>query len=501
MVVATGRRCNDVIMHTLATFPSPQLIVLSNREPFSHNWQPDGSIERTHSGSGLVHAVEPLLQEHGGVWVAHGSGTADRDTAGEHDGLNVPPEDPRYRLRRVWLDDDEVAGYYHGFANEALWPLCHRAHVKPIFRAADFDRYWAVNTKFAAAVVDEADEQSPTVLVQDYHFAVAPAIIRARLPQAEIVTFWHIPWPEAATFATCPWAVHLLDGLLGSSCLGFQTSSDRDNFLSCVARTLDCQVDRHQHSVDYAGRVIPVRVYPASVRWSGTGERPAVADCRREVRELLGLSAETLLGIGVDRMDFTKGIEEKFLAVERLLESYPHLVGSFVFVQFAEPSRQALPAYVELRRRVHDTARRINERFGSTAYCPILLLEQHHPAPDVYRLMRAADVCCVSSLHDGMNLVAKEFVRERDDERGVLLLSAFAGAAGELNDAIIINPYDIEGFADALAGALEMDPEDQACRLRRMRRSVESSDAVAWGARMLRDASRRRARARLVAAG
>src|SRR5215204_270477 len=485
MVSSCPRRCNDFIMHTLASFPPPQLIVLSNREPFTHNWQPDGSIAATHSASGLVHAVEPLLNEKGGVWIAHGSGSADRETATEHDGLNVPPEDPRYRLRRVWLNDDEVGGYYQGFANEALWPLCHRAHVKPIFRSTDFDRYWSVNARFARAVADEADDDSPTVLVQDYHFALAPRMIRERLRSAEIVAFWHIPWPEPATLDTCPWAVHLLDGLLGSSCIGFQTATDRDNFLNCVARTLECRVDRLQHTVIYGGRVVALRVYPASVRWNDGSEPLQVETCRRELRELLGLPADTLLGIGVDRMDFTKGIEEKFLAVERMLENYPQFLGSFVFVQFAEPSRQALPAYIELRRRVHETVRRINERFGTTSYCPILLMEQHHPAPDVCRLMRAADVCYVNSLHDGMNLVAKEFVRERDDERGVLLLSGFAGAAAELKDAVIINPYDVEGSADALARALEMVPEDQAARLRRMRQVVEHSDAVAWGTRML----------------
>jgi trehalose-6-phosphate synthase len=481
-------------MHTLATVPPPQLIVLSNREPFTHDWQPDGSIAGTHSASGLVHAVEPLLQAKGGVWIAHGSGTADREMATEYDGLNVPPEDPRYRLRRVWLSADEVTGYYQGFANEALWPLCHRAHVKPMFRTTDFDTYWAVNAKFAAAVAEEADDDSPTVLVQDYHFALAPALVRERLPHAEIVAFWHIPWPEPATFATCPWAEHLLDGLLGSSGIGFQTAIDRDNFLNAVERTLECHVDWLHHTVEYAGRVISVCVYPASVCWNLSLERVPVETCRRELRELLSVPQDTLLGIGVDRMDFTKGIEEKFLAVERLLENYPALVGSFVFVQFAEPSRQMLPAYIELRRRVHETARRINERFGTTAYCPILLMEQHHPAQDVSRLMRAADVCCVSSLHDGMNLVAKEFVRERDDERGVLLLSAFAGAAAELPDAVIINPYDVEGSANALARALQMDPEDQAARLRRMRQTVERADALAWGSRMLRDAARRRTR-------
>jgi len=483
-------------MHTFATVAAPQLIVVSNREPFTDNWEADGSIGRTHACSGLVHAVEPLLLDKGGVWIAHGSGTADRETATEHHGLSVPPGDPRYRLRRVWLNAEDYTGYYEGFANEALWPLCHRAHVKPIFRAADFNRYWAVNARFAATVVDEAEADSPTVLVQDYHLALAPAMIRERLPHADVVTFWHVPWPDAPTFQTCPWAAHLLDGLLGSSCVGFQTAADRNNFLTCVDQMLDSHVDRIGHTISYGGHITSVRVYPASVSWCEGQDRVPVTDCRREVRELLGVAPDAPLGIGVDRLDFTKGIEEKFLAVERLLDNYPRLAGSFVFVQVAEPSRQALPAYVELRRRVHETARRINQRFGTTSYCPILLLEQHHPATEVSRLMRAADFCYVGSLHDGMNLVAKEFVRERDDERGVLLLSAFAGAASELPDAVIVNPYDVDGVSNALAQALEMDPADQAARLRRMRHAIEHADAVAWGARILRDAAGRRGRIR-----
>lgn len=466
-----------------------QVIVLANREPFTHERDGSGRIQVARSASGVVNAVEPLVAACGGVWVAHGSGSADRGTVTERDGLNVPPDDPKYRLRRVWLREDEEQGYYYGFANEALWPLCHRAHVRPIFRSNDLETYWRVNGRFAAAVCEEATTDAPIVLIQDYHFALAPLIIRDRLPLSTIVTFWHVPWPHWQTFEICPWRQQIIEGLLGSSIIGFQTEPDCRNFVETVEHTLEARIDRDGHSVTRGGRRVLIRTYPASVRWT---DAPAVApaDAREAVRRQLGLGERVQLAIGVDRLDYTKGIEEKFLAVERLLECYPEFAGRFVLVQLAEPSRVRLPAYVELRARVIAAAERVNRRFGNVDYCPIVFLEGHHGPADVLRFLRAADVCFVGSLHDGMNLVSKEFVRARDDERGVLVLSAFTGAARELGDALLINPYDTDGTAAAIAVALTMPPEEQQGRLRRLRAAVAGFDAHRWGAMILTDAAR-----------
>lgn len=466
-----------------------QIIVLSNREPYSHEIAADGSIRTTHSTAGLVHAVEPLLAACGGVWVAHGSGSADRRVVDEFDRVDVPGDDPLYRLRRVWFSDSEYAGYYYGFANDGLWPLCHRAFVKPAFRAADLDAYWAANARFAEAVCEEAADDAPVVLVQDYHFGFAPAMLREQMPLSTIVTFWHIPWPEAQRFSICPWGAQLLDGLLGSSIIGFQTERDRGNFVAAVGDTLDCSVDPDGSTVNYNGRRIALRVYPASIAWTVEDDRVPVADCRQSVKELLALEDDVRIAVGVDRLDYTKGIEEKILAVEQLLEGCPHLRRRFVLIQLAEPSRPGLAPYVELRSRVRATAERVNRTYGSGEHCPIILLEGHHSQADVSRFFRAADLCIVSSLHDGMNLVAKEFVRARTDERGVLLLSMFAGAATSLDDALSINPFDPQGTADTIARALAMSEGEQQSTMRRLRRTVANYDAHAWAAAMLADAA------------
>ena len=476
-----------------------QVIVLANREPFMHERDGNGRIVVTRSASGVVNAVEPLVASCGGVWIAHGSGSADLDTVTHRDGLNVPPDAPQYRLRRVWLREDEEQGYYYGFANEALWPLCHRAHVRPIFRSNDLETYWRVNGRFAEAVCEEATSETPIILVQDYHFALAPLIIRDRLPLSTIVTFWHVPWPHWQTFEICPWRQQIMEGLLGSSIIGFQTEDDCQNFVETVEHTLEARIDRDGRSLTRGGRRVLVRTYPASVRWTDAsaaseGTRPVraqrVEGTREAVCHQLGLDSRIQLGVGVDRLDYTKGIEEKFLAVERLLECYPEFVERFVFVQLAEPSRVRLPAYADLRARVLAAAERVNRRFGHVDYCPIVLLEGHHAAPDVVRFLRAADLCFVGSLHDGMNLVSKEFVRARDDERGVLVLSAFTGAARELTDALQINPYDADGAAAAIAAALLMPVEEQQGRMRRLRAAVAGFDAHRWGAMILSDAAR-----------
>jgi trehalose 6-phosphate synthase len=483
-------------LHTF--FSGDRVVVLANREPFMHDRAADGGIVVRRSASGLVTALEPLVQACSGVWVAHGTGTADADVVDRRNGLGVPPANPRYRLRRVWLDQREQQRYYYGFANEALWPLCHRAHVQPIFRSDDFDTYAAVNARFAEAVCEEADGDSPLVLVQDYHFALAPRMVHERLPLSTIVAFWHIPWPDPRNFEICPWGRALLKGLLGSDIIGFQTQSDCRNFIETVESSLEAHVDRDRNVVTHEGRQTMIRAYPVSIEWPDpwVSRAATTAVCRRTVRRQLRLGPDVRLGVGVDRMDYTKGIVEKFLAVERLLELRPELIGRFAFVQLAEPSRGCLPAYRDLRARLSHTAERINARFDTGACHPIILLEAHHEPDEVYRFLRAADLCYVGSLHDGMNLVAKEFVSARDDERGVLLLSSFTGAAQQLADALIVNPYAIDDSARALADALDMPIDEQRRRLRRMRSAVAEFSAYWWAGEMLRDATQLRLKRR-----
>jgi trehalose-6-phosphate synthase len=465
-----------------------QLIVVANREPYCHERDGQGHVIVRRSGSGVVNAVEPLLKACSGVWVGHGSAAGDRDSATDRDGVNVPPDRPSYRLRRVWLSEEEERQYYDGFANSGLWPLCHRTYVQPVFRSEDFNTYRTVNERFANAVCEEGGSGSPVVLVQDYHFALAPLMIRRQRPSATVAAFWHIPWPHWQTFAACPWRTEILQGLLGSNVLGFQTPADCFNFVETVDRLLGAQIDCGEGMVTYKDRQVLVRDYPASIEWPGNWTNAgSIAACRAAVRRELRVEQEMLVAVGVDRMDFTKGIEEKFLMVERLLESRPDLRGRLVFVELAEPSRGRLAAYRKARLAVLDTAERINRRFSNGMYQPIVIHEAHHSQTTIARYFRAADVCVVSSLHDGMNLVCKEFVASRDDEQGVLLLSEFAGAANELHDAVIINPYDTDRGAAAMASALEMPREQQRDRMRRLRAVVAVNDAHAWAARMLGD--------------
>ncbi len=476
-----------------------RVVIMANREPYIHERTDDGGVLVVHPASGLVTALEPVLRACSGVWIAHGGGSSDRDTADQYGRIRVPPGEESYLLRRVWLSSEEEKGYYYGFANEGLWPLCHLAHARPVFRNEDWKHYQAVNQKFADALCEEVDSEDPIVLVQDYHFALVPRLLRERLPRATIIMFWHIPWPNSERFSICPWSTELLEGMLGASILGFHTQSHCNNFVDSVDRLLEARIDREQNAVVQHGRSTLVRAYPISIEWpvGWLKKTPPAAECRASLLAELGLAPDALLGVGVDRLDYTKGIEERFLAIERLLERFPEFRGRFCFLQVAAPSRTVIQRYLEINETVERVAARINERFGHADYRPIVLRRAHHEPPTVFRFYRAADLCYVSSLHDGMNLVAKEFVAAREDERGVLILSQFTGAARELTEALIVNPYDLDQASSALAIALKMSPEEQRERMRSMRAFLSEFNVYRWAGRMLADAARLRSRDRL----
>jgi trehalose 6-phosphate synthase len=475
------------------------VIVVSNREPYIHVRQ-NGSVVIQRPASGLVTAMEPIMRACSGIWIAHGSGSADRDVVDSNDRIAVPVEDPAYQLRRVWLTREEEQGYYYGFANEGLWPLCHIAHVRPTFRTSDWIQYEKANRKFAAAVVEEAKSSDPIVLVQDYHFALLPRMIRERLPGATIITFWHIPWPNPEAFGICPWRHELLDGLLGSSILGFHTQFHCNNFVDTVDRQLEARVDRETFTVSYKGQTTAVKRYPISVEWPPNPElvRGTVEENRATVRERHQLPPGHAIGVGVDRLDYTKGLEERFNGIEQLLKLHPEWIGKFTFIQIAAPTRASIEQYQNYEDRVRAMASRINQRFPSGRHPAIILAVAHHEPREVHEYYRAADVCFVSSLHDGMNLVAKEFVASRDDERGVLILSQFTGAARELPEALIVNPYDADQCASALNIALTMPLRTQRARMRLMRSLIQEFNVFRWAGRMLLDAATIRRRRRLL---
>ena len=471
-------------------FAGEQVIVVSNREPCVHDLAPDGSVVERHPVSGLVTALDPVLRAAGGTGRARL-----RHGRSRHRGRCGSDSDPGdgggYTCGRVWLTRREERGYYDGFANSALWPLCHVAFEPPRFTHNDWRHYQEVNRRFADAVACEAGPGRPLILVQDYHFALLPALLRDRLPDSTIVTFWHIPWPNAARLARLPYRQQILDGLLASDVVGFQTSEHTGNFLDCVEEDADAVVDRQSGLVGRPHGPVAVRAYPISVEWPNrwAAGAPSIDDCRRTVRAELGIEPGAPMLLSVDRLEYTKGIEERLTSIRRLLARGNATGVRPVFVQIAAPSRTVLPRYRALAARVREEAASINARFGSGAYAPIVLLERHVEPRDVFRFYRAADACHVNSLDDGMNLVAKEFVSARDDERGVLVLSRFTGAAAELSGAILVNPHDIDGVADALAGAVTMPPADQASRMRAMRTQVAEHNVFRWAGRLLLDAA------------
>lgn len=475
---------------------SPQMIVVSNREPYIHNRGDDGRPLLQFPASGMVTALEPIMRACAGTWIAHGSGTADRQVVDIHDRIRVPPGDPAYLLRRVWLTQEEEEGYYYGFSNEGLWPLCHLAYVRPAFRESDWRTYRAVNEKFAAVVTREARESNPVVLIQDYHFALLPQLIRERKPNATIVLFWHIPWPNAETFSVCPWKHEMLLHLLSADILGFHTRYHCQNFLATVDRFVECQIDHEHMTVTLQGHVCQVVPYPISIEWPPRqlDRVPPVNLARIDVRRRYNIRDDVSLGLGVERWDFTKGIVERFHAVEILLDTRPHLRGKVTLLQIAAPSRSKLPAYRALQEQTLSELERINSRFRTESWQPIVLVDTQQTPDAVWELYRAADFCIVNSLHDGMNLVAKEFAAARDDEDGVLILSTFAGASRELLEALLVNPFDVSETAAAIQTAIEMPRDQRRERMQLMRRTVKENNVYRWAGRMLMDAARVRQR-------
>jgi trehalose 6-phosphate synthase len=465
------------------------LFVVANREPYMHVRGEKG-IEALVPASGLVTALEPVLEATDGTWVAHGSGSADRETVDATDRLRVPPDLPSYTLRRVWLTEDEVGGYYEGFANEGMWPLCHIAHTRPTFRPEDWLQYQQVNRRFADAVLQEmVGQEAPIVLVQDYHFALLPRMVKDARPDARVAIFWHIPWPNPEVFGICPWQRELVDGLLGADLIGFHTQTHCNNFLETVDRALEALTEWDRFAVNRQGHVTRVRPYPISVAFPN-GKRDiknrSAGEERARLCEELGIEA-SLLGVGVDRVDYTKGILERFRGIERFIEMNPAYRRRFSFVEIGAPSRTAIPRYQQFLDEVTAEAERINARFQSGKWKPIVFLPRHHSHQEIERYYRAASLCMVSSLHDGMNLVAKEFIVAREDEHGVLILSTFAGAALELTDALQVNPYDVQQVATAILRALEMPDQEQAARIHRMRATVKDHNVFRWAANLLSD--------------
>jgi trehalose-6-phosphate synthase len=479
----TADRLKD---HMRTELGGKKLYLLSNREPYMHEKDGPG-IRCVVPAGGLVTALDPVMRVCDGLWIAHGSGDADRETVDGNNKLRVPPGEPAYTLKRVWLTKEEEDGYYYGFANEGLWPLCHITHNRPEFRLEDWNYYRKVNEKFADALLEEiAGEESPMILVQDYHLALLPSLIKEKRPDAKVAIFWHIPWPNPEAYGICPWHQEILQGMLGSDIIGFHIQFHCNNFLETVDRFLESKIDWERFSVTRGGHSTLIKPFPISVSFEEPGETTSSDDRPVKVDLLRGIGVQAeFLGVGVDRIDYTKGIPERFRAIERFFEKYPEFLERFTFVELGAPSRTHIKKYRDLMMEIEEAVEKINWRFRTKTWRPIVFLKAHHTHEAIEPYYKVSDLCMVTSLHDGMNLVAKEFVSARDDEDGVLILSQFAGASRELKDAVIVNPYDIEKMADAICLSLRMEPAERSDRMRRMRTNVRVYNIYRWAGKLI----------------
>lgn len=464
-----------------------RLIVVSNREPYIHRYS-GGQIDCERPASGMAAALDPVMRTCGGTWIAHGGGDADQVMVDDHDRLAVPPDNPQYTLRRVWLSKQQEEGYYYGFSNSCVWPLCHIVYNRPVFDAGDWERYREVNQLFRDAILEEAGDAPTFVFIQDYHFALLPRMLRESNRNLIVAQFWHIPWPNHEIFRTLPWAEEMLDGLLGNDLLGFHLRYDCQNFLETVDRLIETKVDQAGFEVTRAGKNTLIRPFPISIDFEehdATARGSEVESEMERWRKRLRLRPEHSIGIGIDRVDYTKGIPERLRAVDALLTRCPEYRDRLVFVQVGVPSRTHIPVYKELNEEIGALVDEINWKWAGRSWSPIVFLRNQYSATQMMGLHRLASFCMVNSLHDGMNLVAKEFVASRFDEDSVLILSRFAGAARELTDALLVNPFSVEENAEAIRQALEMPAEERTRRMHRMRDVIASNNVYRWAGKFL----------------
>ncbi len=461
--------------------------VVSNREPYMHVVdEVAGADKCIRPASGVVTAIHPVLCACGGTWIAHGAGNADNKYVNSKDKLGVPPQDIRYILKRVWLNKEEEDGYYYGFSNEGLWPLCHNTHTRPLFRESDWLVYKKVNQKFADSVLEELPAKHPFVFIQDYHFTLLGKMIKEKRPDATIALFWHIPWPTPEAFSICPYRKEILEGILGCDLVGFHVQSHCNNFLDTANRLLESRVDLEKFSIVRSEKETFVRAFPISVNGHlNNGAKDA--NLKQEVDKLkkeFDLEGK-IIGLGVDRIDYTKGIVERVLAIDRFFEKYPQYKKKFVFVQLAAPSRVHIKRYHDLMAEIDELIEKKNWRHSDSNWKPIIYLKRHFSLDEIEPFYTMADLCIVSSLHDGMNLVAKEYVAAKKDLSGSLILSQFTGAVKELTDAIQVNPYSIEEFADSIKFALQMPADEKVKRMEKMRKVISENNVYRWAGNII----------------
>jgi len=463
-------------------------VVVSNRQPYEHVYK-KGKIECQRPSGGVITALDPVMQACHGLWIAASSGEADHRVTDRFNKIAVPVENPAYTLKRVWLNKQEEEGFYYGYSNDALWPLCHTAFQRPIFKQEDWQHYVNVNQKFATAVMEEVGTAKAFIWIQDYHFCLLPKILKEMaLPNQLIIAhFWHIPWPSYESFRICPQKDEILEGMLANDMIGFHTHYHCNNFLEVVERQMECKIDRERFSVIRKDHETLVRPYPISVDFEEINQKVQTDDFERIKDDLI---EEFQLGncqilMGVDRIDYTKGIPERLNAIDCLLENHPELKEKIVFLQVGVLSRIHIAKYKFLNDEINSLVEKINWKYSTEDWNPVILMRGNIPSSKLFALYRMAQVCIVSALHDGMNLVAKEYVSAHSDEDGVLVLSQFAGSARELTEAVFINPYDCEQFSGSIYQALMMPEEERHRRMAKMRQTVHENNIFRWAGKFI----------------
>jgi alpha,alpha-trehalose-phosphate synthase [UDP-forming]/trehalose-phosphatase len=463
------------------------LIIVSNREPYIHK-KTGQHIKVEAPAGGLTASIDEVMRTIGGTWVAWGSGTADRETVDDKDHVYVPPKHPSYVLKRVWLEEEEINNFYHGYSNHVLWPLCHISLDRVYFRKKYWYDYIRSNEKFAKAVLEEVSPRS-VVWIHDYHLCIVPKILREKYPELAISHFWHIPWPNYSVFRICPQSKEILESLLKNNIIGFQLPLFSRNFMECVKESIEqADVDFKNSTITHKGHTTRVKDFPISVdfdKFNELAQSLKTINTMQLFKQRYHLTKK-YIGIGVDRLEYTKGLIKRLQAIDLFFERYPKFIERFTFIQIAVPTRMKEP-YVSYKASVEGLVRKINRKYARGNWNPIIYRDIKAEHKDLVVFYRLADVAVISSIYDGMNLVAKEFVASRIDRKGVLLLSEFAGAAEELEGAILVNPYDIEEFSDGIKTVLELPARDKASRMKTLRRQVKDKDIYNWICDILKD--------------
>ncbi len=471
---------DELIKFVKKVLKGKQLVVAIQSEPYVHVKTPKGI--KLQKGAGGAHVLlDGVLKQVGGLMVAVGRGTGDQQMSDAKGRIRVPPDTKTYTLKRIFLKKKELDGFYYGFANQTLWPLCHAVFIKPIFHTSWWEEYKQVNQKFADAILEEIKDDNAFIWVNDYHFALLPKMLQEKHPKLSVGVFWHIPWPTHEIFRICPWRKEILEGLLGADFIGFHRGYHVDNFVECARRELGVIVDNEPKSIIWNDNHTKLANLPAGIDYheiQDSFSKHKLID-KRIIKRDFGFNFEKLI-IGVDRIDYTKGLVERLKILDRFFEKYPEYIGKVVYFSVGAPSRIHIPAYKNLNKEILDLVEKINWKYSTNDWFPIVFVDQILPREKIFEYYRLADVCLVTALDDGMNLVAKEFVLCSDPEKGVLVLSKFTGAAKDLKWALQINPYSVEASVDVLRQALEMNKKEKIERNKNLKNAVKANNIYDW---------------------